>query len=181
MLAAKHIRRSSPYLTYLPSSPKKTFLKKWKLDADGWAMTCLNVCVCVCVCTWYIRSLPMWDESLSSLTCSMDPRQLPLWSSSFWEQGVCVTLWPCHLHLKSLFRQKKNYGNSKYFTMQKYKSPKKSSKRNQNPSRYYNYITNLKFQHKPKYIIFQKSSYKTRPIYYYYYLGAKNPLSYYTR
>jgi hypothetical protein len=28
---------------------------------------------------------------------------------------------------------------------------KKSSKRNQNPPRYYNSITNLKFQHKPKY------------------------------
>jgi hypothetical protein len=28
---------------------------------------------------------------------------------------------------------------------------KKSSKRIQNPSRYYNSITNLKFQHKPKY------------------------------
>jgi hypothetical protein len=28
---------------------------------------------------------------------------------------------------------------------------KKSSKRNQNPSRYYNSITNLKFQHKRKY------------------------------
>jgi hypothetical protein len=28
---------------------------------------------------------------------------------------------------------------------------KKSSKRNQNPSRYYNSIANLKFQHKPKY------------------------------
>jgi hypothetical protein len=28
---------------------------------------------------------------------------------------------------------------------------KKSSKRNQNPSRYYNSITNLKFQHKPEY------------------------------
>jgi hypothetical protein len=27
---------------------------------------------------------------------------------------------------------------------------KKSSRRNQNPSRYYNSITNLKFQHKPK-------------------------------
>ncbi len=40
-------------------------------------------------------------------------------------------------------------------------------------------INNLKFQHKPKYIIFQKSSYnKIRPINYY--LGAyKNPLSYY--
>jgi hypothetical protein len=41
--------------------------------------------------------------------------------------------------------------------------PKKSSKRNQNPSRYYNSIIhNLKFQHKPKYIIFQKSSYKNK-------------------
>ncbi len=28
--------------------------------------------------------------------------------------------------------------------------PKKSSKRNQNPSRYYNSKPNLKFQHKPK-------------------------------
>jgi len=43
---------------------------------------------------------------------------------------------------------------------------KKSSKRNQNPPKYYynSIITNLKFQHKPKYIIFQKPSYKNRPI-----------------
>jgi hypothetical protein len=56
--------------------------------------------------------------------------------------------------LKSILRQKKNYGNSNI-------SPcndiifikKKSSKRNQNPSRYYynSTTTNLKFQHKPKY------------------------------
>jgi hypothetical protein len=52
--------------------------------------------------------------------------------------------------LKSIARQKKNYGNSNI-------SPckniifKKSSKRNQNLSRYYNFITKLKFQHKPKY------------------------------
>jgi len=51
---------------------------------------------------------------------------------------------------KSTLRKKKNYGNSNI-------SPckniiyKKSSKRNQNPSRYYNFITNLKFEHKPKY------------------------------
>ncbi len=49
--------------------------------------------------------------------------------------------------LKSFLRQKKkNYGNSNI-------SPckniifKRSSKRNQNPSRYHNFITNLKFQH----------------------------------
>jgi len=52
--------------------------------------------------------------------------------------------------LKSILRQKKNYGNSNI-------SPckniifKKPSKRNQNPSRYYNSITNLKFEHTPKY------------------------------
>jgi len=63
---------------------------------------------------------------------------------------------------KSILRQKKNYGNSNIFTMQNviiFK--KKSSKRNQNLSRYYNSITNLKFQHKPKHHL-------------------KNPLSYYT-
>jgi hypothetical protein len=32
----------------------------------------------------------------------------------------------------------------------------KSSTRNQNPSRYYNSLTNLKFQHKPKYYYFSK-------------------------
>ncbi len=51
----------------------------------------------------------------------------------------------------------------KYFTMQKYSLPKKSSKRNQNPSTHYNsIITNLKFQHKPKYHL-SKYSYKNRP------------------
>ncbi len=64
--------------------------------------------------------------------------------------------------------------------MQKYHNLQKNPlKEIQNPSRYYYYyynaiITNLKFQHKPKYIIlFQKSSYKNRPIIYY--LGVKIP------
>jgi hypothetical protein len=33
---------------------------------------------------------------------------------------------------------------------------KKTSKKNQNPSSYYNYVTNLEFQHKAKNIIFSK-------------------------
>jgi hypothetical protein len=70
----------------------------------------------------------------------------------------------------AIYIKKKNEGKFKYFTMQKYNLPKKkSSKRNQNPSRYYYYnsiITNLKFQHKPLNIIFQKNSYKNRPIIY---------------
>jgi hypothetical protein len=51
---------------------------------------------------------------------------------------------------KSILKQKKKYENS---NISPWKNIifKKSSKRNQNPSRYYNSITNLKFQHKPKY------------------------------
>jgi len=51
---------------------------------------------------------------------------------------------------KRILRQKKNYGNSNISTCKNIIF-KKSSKRNQNPSRYYNSITNLKFQLKPKY------------------------------
>ncbi len=81
-----------------------------------------------------------------------------------WGNKGCVTLWPLPFTLKSILRQKKNYGNSNI-------SPckniifKKSSTRNQNPWRYYNSETNLKFQHKPKYIIFFKNPHnKNRPI-----------------
>jgi len=62
----------------------------------------------------------------------------------------CVILWPLPLTLLSILRQMKNYGSSNISPC-KNTIFKKSSKRNQNPSRYYNSITNLKFQHKPKY------------------------------
>jgi hypothetical protein len=51
---------------------------------------------------------------------------------------------------KSILRQKNNYGNLN-ISSSKNIIFKKSSKRNQNPSKYYNSITNLKFQIKPKY------------------------------
>ncbi len=60
-------------------------------------------------------------------------------------------------------RQKKNYENSSISPC-KHIVFKKSSKRNQNPSRYYNSITNLKFQHKPKKSSFKNSYIKNRPI-----------------
>jgi hypothetical protein len=51
-----------------------------------------------------------------------------------------------------LRQKKKNYGNSNISPCKKTIFKRKFSKRNQNPSRYYfNSITNLKFQHKPKY------------------------------
>jgi hypothetical protein len=70
------------------------------------------------------------------------------YSKTLLQQGVCHTV-ALRFTLKSILRQMKNYGNSNI-------SPckniifRKSSKTNQNPSRYYNSITNLKFQHKPK-------------------------------
>jgi hypothetical protein len=65
--------------------------------------------------------------------------------------------------LKNILRQEKNYENSNI-------SPckniifQKSSKRNQNPSRYYNSITIFKFPTQTKILSFKKSSYKNRPI-----------------
>jgi len=48
--------------------------------------------------------------------------------------------------------------------MQKCNFQKKSSQRNQNPSRHHSSVTNLKFQQKPKNSILQTSSDKNRPI-----------------
>jgi hypothetical protein len=53
--------------------------------------------------------------------------------------------------LKSILRQKKNYGNSSISPCKNIIFKKSCKKKNQNLSRYYNSITNLKFQHKPKY------------------------------
>jgi len=67
------------------------------------------------------------------------------------------------LTLKSIFRQKNNYGNSNI-------SPCKNiifktiSKRNQNSSRYYNSVSILKLQHKPKYHLSKILVLKKRPI-----------------
>jgi hypothetical protein len=57
------------------------------------------------------------------------------------------------MYIKKYLKAKEELWKLKYFTMQKYINLQKSSKRNPNPSRYYynSIITNLKFQHKPKY------------------------------
>jgi len=51
--------------------------------------------------------------------------------------------------------KKKEFMKNQIFHHAKILIFQKSSKKNQNTSRYYNSITHLKFQHKPKYIIFQ--------------------------
>jgi len=71
--------------------------------------------------------------------------------------------------------QKRRIMETQIFHLAKIIIFKKSSKRNQNPSSYNNFVTNLKFN-KSQNIIFQKSSYKNRPIIIIYYLvGAKIP------
>ncbi len=65
------------------------------------------------------------------------------------KQGVHHTV-ALPFTLKLILRQKKNYGNSN-ISPWKNIILKKSSKRNQNPSRYYNSIIHFKFQHQPKY------------------------------
>jgi hypothetical protein len=55
------------------------------------------------------------------------------------------------IYIKNYHKAKEELWKPKYFTMQKYNLQKISSKRNQNPSTYYNSITNLTFEYKPKY------------------------------
>ncbi len=70
---------------------------------------------------------------------------------NYLKQGVCHTV-TLPFTFKSILRQKKNYENSNISPCKNiYIILKKSSKRNRTPSRYYNSITNLEFQKKPKY------------------------------
>jgi hypothetical protein len=78
----------------------------------------------------------------------------------FWQLKTFIPTKSLHSKF-SLFKQKKIFlylkakeelWKFKYFTMQKYINCQKNPlKRNQNPSRYYNFVTILKFQHKSKY------------------------------
>jgi hypothetical protein len=71
------------------------------------------------------------------------------------QQGVCHTV-ALPFTLKRILRQKKNYKNSNISPCKNTLIFKKSSKTNQNPSRYYDSITtNLKFQHKQKHSSFK--------------------------
>jgi len=67
------------------------------------------------------------------------------------KQGVChIVALP--FTLRKYFKAKKKFMETQILSPCKNIIFKKnSSKRNQNPSRYYNSITHLKFQHKPKY------------------------------
>jgi hypothetical protein len=70
------------------------------------------------------------------------------------KQGVCHTV-ALPIYIKKYFKAKEELWKLKDFTFQIYNLQKKSSKRNPKSfSTYYNsIITNLKFQHKPKYYL----------------------------
>jgi hypothetical protein len=80
-------------------------------------------------------------------------------SKNFGKPGAVSHCGPAIYSLKYLKAKQEYYGNSNISPSKNILIFKKlSSKRNQNPSRYYNSGTNLKFQHKPKDVVFQKSS-----------------------
>ncbi len=92
-------------------------------------------------------------------------QQPPHLEPCFMQQGgVCHTLALSFIYIKKcVWRQKKNYENANISACKKYnlqKNPQKETKILQDII--INSITNLKFQLKPKYIIFQKSSYRRR-------------------
>jgi hypothetical protein len=61
------------------------------------------------------------------------------------------------IYIKTYVKAKEELWKLKIFQTSKNIVFQKSSERNRNPSRYYNPITNLKFQHKPKYHLFPSS------------------------
>jgi hypothetical protein len=64
----------------------------------------------------------------------------------------CVTHCGLAIYIKKYLKAKEQLWKFKYFSMQKYNLQKNPLKKIKNPSRYHiNSITNLKFQHKPKY------------------------------
>jgi hypothetical protein len=99
----------------------------------------------------------MFQVQIKSVSTSAPSTGCLLWLSCGWTSSELLYNYTLASHsvalpftLKSIWRQKKNYENSNI-------SPcrniifQKSFKRNENPSRLYNSITNLKFQHKPEY------------------------------
>jgi len=86
----------------------------------------------------------------------------------------------CHcgftIYMKKYFKAKEKLWKFQYFTMQKYDLYKKSSKRNQNPLKYHNSITNPI----PSFTQAIISSFKNLHIKINLLHGGQNPISYYT-
>jgi uncharacterized membrane protein YhaH (DUF805 family) len=88
----------SKYLLYT-QVPKTNIIWRKKHDVwkSGW---------------FFFNGIVSWILAILKLKKSVQFIVLKFHFFKISKQGVCVTLWPCHLHLKSILRQKKNYGNS---------------------------------------------------------------------
>ncbi len=82
--------------------------------------------------------------NMKSIAQNMMSKAMPYLKSKCTEEIRGESHCGLAIYIKKCLKVKEKLWKLKYFTMQK-------SKTNQNPSRYYNSITNLKFQHKPKY------------------------------
>jgi hypothetical protein len=74
---------------------------------------------------------------------------------------VCQLHCGLAIYIKKYLKEKEELWKFNYLTIQKYNLQKNPLKRNQNLSKDHNSVTNLKFQHKPKYhlskiLIFKK-------------------------
>jgi hypothetical protein len=82
---------------------------------------------------------------------SRGQKALPKYCLPLLNKG-CVTHCGLAIYISKYLKAKQELLKLKYFNLKKYNLQKKKPfKRNQNPSRYHNPRTNLKFQHKPKY------------------------------
>jgi hypothetical protein len=128
-----------------------------------------HVKLCICktnTITWFTLAWYglTWLYSYMNHVIHLHKCKWTLYTFMKCKQGVCHTVGLCIYMKKYLKASIRRIMETQIFHNAKIIIFKKSSKRNQNPSRIYNSITNLKFQHKPKNIIFQKSAYKNRPI-----------------
>jgi hypothetical protein len=79
------------------------------------------------------------------------------------------------IYIKTYLNAKERFIETEIFHRSKIYSSKNPLKETKNPSRYYNCITNLKFQHKPKYHLSKNPHVKIDIL-----PRGQNPLSYYT-
>ncbi len=146
----------------------------------------MSECVCVCVCVL---------GTFASYQCGMNLSHhwLVQWiqgnchcDRQAFENKGCVSHCDLAIYMKKYLKAKRRrimeaqifHPHAKLHLIFK----NSSSKSNQNPSMYYNYVTNLKFQHKPKYHLSNNPHTKIDlllllllPSW------GQNPLSYYTR
>jgi hypothetical protein len=86
-------------------------------------------------------------------------------NTSLKEQGVCQSHCGIAIYIKKYRKAKEELREFKYFTMQKHNLQKNSPKETKILQDTIPLQVISSFKHKPKYIIFQKSSHKNRPYY----------------